>query len=273
MDFSTGWRQSCEMSYTSTWPTLVARFPATAASRPRLLAEHERLVRRLHRRGHEPVGEHRLGRVRHVEHVDAALGVEEVRRVHQRGVVVGAVVAGRVDVALDLEAARRCPWRLGLRVRAHQLGVAGEALGGPAALVVLRADPPLDAGLGPRARSALALRRGQQRRFGRLRGGHGRDLGAACQRVPPSLVGADQPHREHGDEAQHDDSTSRTLPAARSHRKIRGYRRRASRAPGPHPRADAIAPATIGCREIAHDHGWVVPRAARALALRPPKQK
>jgi len=35
LDFGTGWRQSCETSYTSTWPTFVVRFPATAANNPR----------------------------------------------------------------------------------------------------------------------------------------------------------------------------------------------------------------------------------------------
>ena len=199
--------------------------PGHRRQQPALLAENERLVRRLHRRGQEPVGEHRLRRVRHVEHVHAALGVKEVGRVHQRCVVVGAVVAGRVDVALDLEAAHGAHGAR-LAVRAHQLGVAREPLRRAPALVVLWAHPPLNPGLGPRARPALTLRRGQQRRFGRLRGGHGRDLGAAWKRVPPNLVGVDQPQREDGDEAQHDDSTSRTLPAARSHRRFRGYLQR-----------------------------------------------
>ena len=63
----------------------------------------KRLVRGVHRGRDEPRGERRLGRVRHVQHVDAALLVEDVRRVEERGVVVRAVVTRRVHVRSTLK--------------------------------------------------------------------------------------------------------------------------------------------------------------------------
>ena len=48
-------------------------WPGCPSPRPagRALVEDQRLVRRLHRRRHQPVGVHRIRGVRHVEHVDA----------------------------------------------------------------------------------------------------------------------------------------------------------------------------------------------------------
>jgi hypothetical protein len=135
---------------------------------PAALAEDERLVRGVHGRGEEAGGECRMRRVGHVQHVHAPLLVERVGRPQEGRVVVGALVAGGVHVALDLEAAHRA-LRARLAVLPHQLRVAGEALGRPPALVVLGADPPLDAGLGARTRAALGARRRGQRRLVRER--------------------------------------------------------------------------------------------------------
>ena len=148
---------------------------------PAALAEDERLVRGVHGRGDEAGGECGMRRVGHVQHVHAALLVERVGGPHEGRVVVGALMAGGVHVALDLEAAHRA-LRVRLAVLPHQLRVAGEALGRPSALVVLGAHPPLDTGLGARTRAALSARRRGQRRLvrerrlrcpGGIRKGHG----------------------------------------------------------------------------------------------------
>jgi hypothetical protein len=89
-------------------PGLGGEVAVHRCEQPALLVQVQRLVRREHRQRRERVGLHRVRRVRHVEHGDA-LGararVERVEREHQRGVVEGALVARRIDVAEDLEAA------------------------------------------------------------------------------------------------------------------------------------------------------------------------
>ena len=71
----------------------------------------------------------------HVQHVDPGGPVENVGREQEGRVVVGALVAGGVDVALHLEAAIRSH-SAGDGVRAHQLCVAVEPQGGLAVGVV-----------------------------------------------------------------------------------------------------------------------------------------
>ena len=158
-----------------------------------LVAENQRLVRGVHRRSQEPGGQLRLGRIRHVEDVHPTLRVQDVGRVHQRGVVVRAVVTGGIRVPLDLEAAHGAD-RIRLPVRAHQLGVAREALRSPAALVILGADPALEAGLGPGAEAAGSLRGWQQRRFRRERRCDGFDIGARRSVMCPSVAGSAERH-------------------------------------------------------------------------------
>ena len=110
-----------------------------------LRVEVERLVRRDHRQLGQRGGLHRVRRVGHVEHGDAGRGGVELERVdgeEQRGVVVGALAPGGVDVAQHLEAAR------GALVR-HEVDVAAQAVRRRAG-----GDATLDAGLGLGSRPA-----------------------------------------------------------------------------------------------------------------------
>ena len=120
--------------------------------------ERQRLVRREHRELGQQVGLLRMGRVGHVEDDDAdALGVdvEGVEREEQRGVVVRALVSRGVDVAQDLEAARRA-------LMGEHRHVALQAVGRRA-----RGHPSLDAGLRLGPRPARRPRRRLDRRRGR----------------------------------------------------------------------------------------------------------
>ena len=132
-----------------------------------LLTHDQRLVRREHRRRDQLVGQHRIRRVRHVEHVDPGLDVDQARRRQQGGVVVRALAPGGVDVALDLEPADR-PLRALLAVAADQLGVAGVALRRPAAGVVGNRDLTLEGRLRHRPGTALGGLGRRQRRLDRL---------------------------------------------------------------------------------------------------------
>ena len=122
-----------------------------------LLAQDERLVRRLHRGSDEGLGPHGMLGVGHVDDRDSRRLVlqllDRLHREEQRGVVVRALVAGRVHEPLDLEAA-------GMALVAHELRVAHIAVvrhaGGHAAL---------ELGLGARPRAAVRSRR--NRRLGR----------------------------------------------------------------------------------------------------------
>lgn len=153
-----------------------------------LLVQAHRLVRRLERRGAQHVGDDRVGRVLHVQHVGAGAGgalVGDAGRPEQRRVVVGALVALRVDVALDAVAAA-------LAGVADLDGVAGVALlvpaagdvgGGRAALGLLR-QRALGAG------RARGRRCGRRRRGGRGEGGaaHGDDGRAGGQQAERGLA-------------------------------------------------------------------------------------
>ena len=134
-----------------------------------LLGDDQRLVWLEHGGGDQPCGLHGVRRVAHVQDDDPALDVTDVGREEQRRVVVGALVAGVVDVAVDLEPADRAEGRDlvdGLAaVRTDQFGVAGEALGGPSAVVVVLRHLALQSGLRTVVGSALGLWRRRQWRF------------------------------------------------------------------------------------------------------------
>ena len=136
------------------------------------LRDDQRLMGLQHRGRDQPSGLHGIGRVRHVQDDHPALEVADVGGEQQGRVVVGALVALLVDVAVHLEAADRAErGQLGRRraVRPHQLGVAGEPLGGTAAVVVLLRDLSLQSGRAVGTAPGLVV--GCQRRCPRPPGG------------------------------------------------------------------------------------------------------
>ena len=107
--------------------------------------------------------------IAHVEDVDPGATVEQVGAEELGRVVEGALVAGAVGEALDLETTGGAAGTVGPEA-ADPYGVAVHSLGVPVSGVVLRGDLALEPGLGVGSRAARQLWRGDQRRLGHGRG-------------------------------------------------------------------------------------------------------